>query len=206
MVYSKCSGKWQLLHIHQSLPYSDQMDGEYYPKTLMEQVSESRMKINDLELQVKMDSLTGILNHQAFYDMAGHMSTAGVSGYFMIIDVDDFKQINDTYEHLYGDRILKSMGAILKEITGENDIAGRIGGDEFALFFENVGSEEQIKKLAADIIRFATEKYKHEDMYFPGISIGIGEKKQGTSSIEALKQADTKMYEAKRHGKNNYSI
>ncbi len=94
-------------------------------------------QVSELGTKAKTDLLTGLLNHQAFYDVINKVPVSQTTGYLMVIDLDDFKQINDTYGHLYGDNVLKEIGGIFKTIVGEEDWAGRIGGDEFALFLES---------------------------------------------------------------------
>ena len=199
MIYCKKGEDWKLAHIHQSIPYIEQMEGEYYPKTLMDQVSE-------LGTKAKTDLLTGLLNHQAFYDVINKVPVSQTTGYLMVIDLDDFKQINDTYGHLYGDNVLKEIGGIFKTIVGEEDWAGRIGGDEFALFFGKLSSDKEAEAMAAEILCRVAERNCQIKLHLPGLSIGIMGKKAGESSVDMLKQADMKMYEAKRSGKNRYKL
>ena len=199
MLYLMEDGDWKLVHIHQSIPYAEQMEGEYYPKTLMDQVSE-------LALLVKTDLLTGVLNHQTFYGFAAQLSESESGGYFMVIDLDDFKLINDTHGHLYGDRVLKEIGAVLNASIGTGDFAGRIGGDEFALYLSGLPDDAAAERMAAGIIRRIAEKGNRKDCVLPGISIGIAPKRAGESSMEAIRYADANMYEAKRSGKNRYKI
>ena len=199
MVFSKNDGDWKLVHIHQSLPYVEQMEGEYYPKTLMDQVSE-------LETLAKTDLLTGLLNHQAFYNCANALPVESACGYFMLIDLDDFKQINDTYGHMYGDNVLKKVGRVLSAMLKDGDYAGRIGGDEFALYFSKVSSDKEAALLAEKILEDLHQTAQESGLKLPGLSIGIASKNSGEKSKKALIKADEKMYEAKQSGKNRYQL
>ena len=199
MVYCKEGDDWKLVHIHQSIPYIEQMEGEYYPKTLMDQVSE-------LETQAKSDLLTGLLNHQAFYDFMNQLPTEQDTGYLMMIDLDDFKRINDTYGHIWGDNVLKTVSSVLKEVLGEADCGGRIGGDEFALFFGTLSSDKAAEDMASGILRRMEGESRRKASGLPGLSIGITPKKAGETGLDIMKQADVKMYTVKRSGKNRYKI
>lgn len=199
MVFSKNDGDWKLVHIHQSLPYVEQIEGEYYPKTLMDQVSE-------LETLAKTDLLTGLLNHQAFYNCANTLPVESACGYFMLIDLDDFKQINDTCGHMYGDKVLKKIGRVLNDMLKEDDYAGRIGGDEFALYFSKVSSDKEAALLAEKILEDIHQAGQESGLKLPGLSIGIAPKNPGEKSKKALIRADEKMYEAKQNGKNRYQL
>lgn len=199
MVFCKRDGDWKLVHIHQSMPYVEQKEGEYYPKTLMDQV-------NELEILVKTDMLTGLLNHQAFYNLADELPDELAQGYFMMIDLDNFKYINDTYGHLHGDKVLKKVGSILNSMADEDDFAGRIGGDEFAMYFGKVASDEEASDLAEKILQLVQEAGETSDLNLPGLSIGIMRKTSGEPGKKALAKADKKMYEAKQCGKNQYKI
>jgi len=199
MVFSKNGDDWKLVHIHQSLPYREQMEGEYYPKTLMDQV-------NKFETLSKTDLLTGLLNHQAFYNYVNALPVNSACGYFMLIDLDDFKQVNDTYGHMYGDKVLNKVGRVLSEMLQEDDYAGRIGGDEFALYFSKVSSDKEAALLAEKLLENIQQARQKSGLKLPSFSIGIAPKNPGEKSKKALIKADEKMYEAKQSGKNRYKI
>lgn len=190
---------WKLVHIHQSLPYADQMEGEYYPKTLMEQVDE-------LKILADSDLLTGLLNHQAFYNRAEQLPIETDQGYFMLLDLDSFKHVNDTYGHIYGDQVLKEVGAVLQSEIRREDWAGRIGGDEFALYCRNISDNQSAVSMAKRILNSLEKHSENSTVVLPGVSIGIARKTSGISSKEVLRQADQKMYQAKQRGKNQYCI
>ncbi len=197
-------GKWKIIHVHQSLPNWEQHDGEFYPKTLVGQVKEAEDRAQQMERLAKMDQLTEILNHQSFFDECGKM--AGGDGAFccMAIDLDNFKQIKDIHGHLEGNRVLRETGQILKEISRGRGLAGRVGGDEFALFFTDLASAEEAGTIAEAILEQARKR--REEMPFPGLSIGIARMGKGERVRDTFRRADQMLYQVKRGGKHAYQI
>ena len=116
------------------------------------ELSEQAKRIESLESLALTDELTGLLNRRGFEDAVKRevdlikRNRAG-QGVFVIIDLDKFKPINDTYGHLTGDLALKTVAANLKNMIRHTDIAGRIGGDEFAFYLANIGEDEALMKL-----------------------------------------------------------
>lgn len=195
---------WKVLHIHQSLPYGDQHEGEYYPKTLLDQVEEANRRAEQMERLARTDQMTGLLNHFAFYEESERLLREKGMGCCMAIDLDDFKQVNDSYGHLEGDAVLQEVGKILGRAAGPEGVAGRIGGDEFALFCGNLTSGEEACAIAGEILAQVNRRISDGTKAFPGISIGISMVRAGESLKEAFRQADTMLYEVKRGGKNGY--
>lgn len=205
VIFQKSSeGIWKIVHVHQSLPNREQHDGEYYPKTLVGQVQEAEIRARQMEELAKIDQLTGIFNHQSFFDECGKLSREKGPFCCMAIDLDNFKQINDVYGHLEGDQVLRETGRILREVSKGRGLAGRIGGDEFALFFAGLPSAEEAGKIAADILEQV--RMRGETGPFPGFSIGIACMGEGERVREAFRRADQMLYQVKRGGKNAYQI
>jgi diguanylate cyclase (GGDEF)-like protein len=122
-----------------------------------------------------------------------------------MIDIDNFKHINDTYGHHTGDKVLNKIGLFLKECTREIDIAGRLGGEEFAILFWNISEKDSITRTEA--IRLAIEKLQihvNEIKIPVTISIGISFCTKDTSCNlhHILKKADIALYRAKNTGRN----
>lgn len=197
--------EWKLVHVHQSIPYIDQKEGEYYPKTLMDQVDEANHRAEYLEHLASTDQLTGLLNHSSFYEKSERLLAERGSGFCITIDLDDFKRINDSYGHQEGDRVLQKMGEILRCLSGASGFStvGRIGGDEFAVFSAEPASGEEACAVAEEILRQA-EEYAGSGRVFPGISIGISKVEDGERLKEAFRRADDMLYKVKRSGKHGY--
>lgn len=126
--------------------------------------------------------------------------------YLMLIDIDDFKYINDTYGHEVGDAVLSRISTILKECVGEQDIPSRFGGDELAVIVNN--SNDQ---LVVEMVR--TIQHKLKNLSLPScdgicctVSIGIAGAKNKESMTSWIGVADKMLYNVKRNGKNGYCM
>ncbi len=155
------------------------------------------------------DYLTGLCNRQGF-EMAINLLLVAerqVPFSLLFIDVDNFKQVNDTMGHLAGDELLKSVGEVLCTMLRSTDLVARIGGDEFAILLKGVCSREFLKKKAESICHAFQEKINAE--YPCGISSSIGiaiYPDDGQTNLELLRKADMALYEVKEHGKNGYAF
>ena len=119
-----------------------------------------------------------------------------------MIDVDNFKTINDTFCHLAGDNILKQLGHLIKFNIREVDLAARYGGEEFSVVMPNTGIEETEK--VAERIRQSIQEYGFTDKnILITVSIGVALYPSDAKSMhELIHQSDTALYKAKRDGKN----
>ena len=197
-------GHWKIVHVHQSLPNQDQRDGEYYPKTLVGKVQEAENRAQQMEWLARTDQLTGILNHQTFFDECDRLVQKPGAFYCMVIDLDDFKKINDCYGHLEGDRVLQDMGLMLQNAVADKGLAGRVGGDEFSLFLNKLSMIEEVEQMAAALLAQVEERKNAGP--FPGISIGVARLNPAESVRSGFRRADQMLYEVKRRGKNAYRI
>lgn len=121
-----------------------------------------------------------------------------------LFDIDNFKKINDTMGHAFGDEVLRTLGHQLRNEFRVTDIIGRLGGDEFVLFLKDIKSDEQLEKEGVRITRFF-QQFKAGDYvkYSATASIGgVVFPRDAKSFDEAYKAADKALYEAKRRGKN----
>ena len=160
-----------------------------------------------LEQKAERDSLTDLYNKAKMRKLVEkHIRQADdTEGAFLIIDIDDFKTINDTCGHLYGDEVLIKIANTILISAGMEDYAGRIGGDEFCVFCrgKNVGQHavetaERISRMA-DQIQLSGRRVT--------LSMGISRYPEDASSYEELYQkADQALYRVKRSGKNAFSV
>lgn len=132
--------------------------------------------------------------------MTDSRETAG--GSLIILDLDDFKKINDNYGHLVGDRALKILTDTLMATFRRRDIIGRLGGDEFLVFIKSVTSREILDKRMKEL--FVSLAQTEELNLTCSVGICIMER-EGFSYEEGLKKADTALYKSKKEGKNRYS-
>ena len=158
------------------------------------------------------DALTGLPNRVLLLDRLdqalarAHWQNRVVG--VMFLDLDRFKNVNDTLGHDVGDGLLKAMAARLQGCVRERDSVARLGGDEFAILLEDVAHAEDISGIAGKILgAFATPFSIQTHELFITTSIGISMyPTDGTSSATLLKNADAAMYRAKDLGKNNYQF
>lgn len=123
------------------------------------------------------------------------------------IDVDDFKDVNDTYGHLFGDEVLRRVAFALTEVLKGNTIVGRIGGDEFFMFIKNL-QVDKVDEVAEDICNSIRNIRMEEDTYFYlTVSVGMAICPQdGQTRLELYEHADQALYQAKLEGKDRYKI
>lgn len=156
---------------------------------------------HELECLASTDRLTGILNRQGF-EQRVHEEMAGTSRrdssfVFLILDLDGFKQLNDTKGHPVGDAALRKLAQNLRVSVREADIVARTGGDEFTLVLTDLKKDSG----AINIIERLRENMGLEE-YGLGVSIGVAEFPRETSSYEGLyRLADQRLYEGKNSGK-----
>lgn len=162
-----------------------------------------------LKHEAEKDLLTGVYNKLSTEKyIRRYMENDGSPAMFYIIDIDDFKNINDSYGHAFGDEVLKAVGKRLITEFRATDIIGRLGGDEFCVFLKNLSTEEEREKQAERMKNvFADISAGEHVRYNPTASIGGAEfPKYGTTFEEIYKAADLALYEVKKNGKNGISI
>ena len=150
------------------------------------------------------DALTGLMNREAFVGRVDTLIEEKNKGFFFMIDVDNFKMVNDTKGHEAGDGCLTRIGELLRQSFRDYDPVARIGGDEFAAFMSDTSDIENAQKKAELIL----SKLKHsqgEGEVEMSVSIGIAAcPDDGKSYQELYRNADHAMYLAKREGKNRF--
>lgn len=166
----------------------------------------------DLELELEKktiksltDALTGLNNRDYLEKELQRLIEEGHSGTLFMIDLDNFKSMNDTYGHMVGDEVLQNFAETLKYYAEENDILCRLGGDEFVTFYPGLVDKDVAAGKASGIIKMFAEKMGA--LGYAGIvSVSIGAKiTDGDESFQELyAQADETLYFVKENGKNAY--
>ena len=165
-----------------------------------------------LKQMAHFDKLTSLPNRAYFYiELKQEIKRARRLNQklsLMFIDLDGFKNINDTYGHNAGDTVLVETAYRLEDSIRSMDIAARIGGDEFIVLLTNVKDESNAGVIAQKIIDKLNEDFKvSQDILNIGASIGIASFPQDASNIDSLvSSADAAMYKAKESGKNNFVL
>ncbi|MDO3409937.1 diguanylate cyclase [Saccharibacillus sp. CPCC 101409] len=181
-------------------------------KMYMEQLQEKNEKLEAQQLvltrHATTDGLTGLINRRHFLELIGErLHEPGLA--LMLLDIDDFKPVNDTYGHVSGDTVLAGFAALLREGFGDSGVAGRFGGEEFAVFLTGVTQEQALD--AAERLRGAIERtsFVLTDGQEIGVtsSIGILHADGNLQTFEELyQQADAALYASKKSGKNRATL
>ena len=155
------------------------------------------------------DVLSSLLNRRAFLQQCASASAQcqrHARPYAMLmIDIDYFKRINDTYGHHVGDEVIRAVGQLLQEHARESDITGRLGGEEFAVMLPETSLEDAMRvarRLHAAVTELRLELAEANELRFTS-SIGVADASMDERSVETLLQrADSALYQAKRNGRN----
>ncbi|BCD68636.1 GGDEF domain-containing protein [Nitratiruptor sp. YY09-18] len=158
--------------------------------------------------EAERDALTGLLNRRAFDIDIEKLHELNASYSILILDIDNFKKINDTYGHLVGDEILKVMGEILENYLRQNTKAYRYGGEEFVILLPN--GDFKAAKIVGERLRDVIENrdYKVEQNGYIHFTASFGgtQRQEGDSVKDVIKRADEALYQAKKEGKNRVVI
>jgi diguanylate cyclase (GGDEF)-like protein len=170
---------------------------------LIGELMKSKRRGEALQVLATTDTLTGLVNRDHFNDELTKVinSTTGDASFaVLLIDLDRFKEINDTLGHHYGDELLRQLGPRLERAAGRGGVVARLGGDEFAVLpATRVGDTETLERLATEIVACIQESFLIDDLALEvGASIGIARFPQdGRDANTLLRCADVAMYTAK---------
>lgn len=179
--------------------------------TLMKQekralLNEARHRLQEevMSEACQRDALTGLGNHLAFQESITQLikEPANLPMHLAMVDLDDFKAVNDTFGHWAGDQVLNRMGRLLMEWSTDRMIASRYGGEEFSIIFIRMETDEVREEL--ERLRSRVEQLRFAELAGGGVTISIGCRQLADcESRESLFQrADEALYAAKRSGKN----
>ncbi|MFW0776552.1 MAG: diguanylate cyclase domain-containing protein [Rickettsiales bacterium] len=190
--------------------YKDSLDGHVIKRAIQYAILRKQFE-GVLIMRANFDMLTGLANRMLYesrLDMAlAKMRRQDSNLAVLFLDLDNFKEVNDTYGHATGDQLLKEVGKRLKASLRPYDTAARFGGDEFAILLEDIAERQHVEAVAKKVI---------EKLELPitiaakqinaGVSIGISmcTAKQNLNAEALIKQADKAMYEAKSVSGSNY--
>jgi diguanylate cyclase (GGDEF)-like protein/PAS domain S-box-containing protein len=175
-------------------------------------ITERKKAEEQLEQLALTDSLTGLDNRYSLMKSLKHsmllQHRENSTLAFLMLDLDGFKQINDSYGHPVGDALLIAVANKLRRHFRESDVIARVGGDEFSVILENIPSSESLNVLASKILaEFVAPFVIDNNTFTIGISIGIAICSScECSSEDIIKRADSALYQVKNNGKGNYLI
>ena len=177
------------------------------PKFLVSAVSSCAERYRSLRALIMRDGLTGLYNHTAIKEeLTAEISIAGRSNTplaLAMIDLDNFKHVNDTYGHPVGDQVLRTLSLLLRQRLRRSDVVGRYGGEEFVVIFPGTTAATANKVL--EKIRqafFKIQQFSDKGDFSVSFSAGIADLTLTQDSDELFDSADTALYKAK-HGEKN---
>lgn len=158
----------------------------------------------ELEKLAGEDPLTKLFNKRKFFEVVDiKLAESNSKHYIAMLDIDHFKKFNDTYGHLFGDKVLINIANILKKYENDSFKVGRYGGEEFIFYIENSSNEKAAKiveKIHQEIQE--TSFTVEQALIHITVSIGLAELDEPSSLVHAISQADKNLYKAKNNGRN----
>jgi len=176
---------------------------------LVEDITERRNAEARISHLARYDELTALPNRVNFRDEIGRLLAvqqgAEQLSALLFVDLDQFKQVNDTLGHPCGDQLLCAVSERLREMLRPEDFVARFGGDEFVVFQQNIHSTDDAAGLARRIVDRLSERYKIDNHLVEiGASVGIAMTSRGVSADTLLKNADMALYRAKADGRGTF--
>ncbi|MBN2737610.1 MAG: PAS domain S-box protein [Spirochaetales bacterium] len=179
---------------------------------LFHDISEKKEREEKLKFQAFHDALTGLPNRQLFNDrlrvaLINLERQSGKKIALLSLDLDNFKHINDSFGHYFGDILLQQAADRLGKISRAQDTVARLGGDEFSIIMQNLDKNQAALKLSDRIIQaFADPFVVNDKELYVSVSIGLTFAPNDGNTIDTLvKNADIALYRAKSSGKNTYA-
>jgi len=179
--------------------------------SLVDDVTQKKISEDTIWKQANFDELTGLPNRNMLYDRLGHeivnSKRTKLPIALLLLDLDGFKEVNDTLGHDVGDVLLQQAAARINECVRKSDTVARLGGDEFTIILPELHDNHHIHIIADNIIhKLAEEFHIDEEAIHISASLGITLFPHDAENIEGLiKNADQAMYEAKKKGRNCFS-
>ena len=157
-----------------------------------------------LQILAERDGLTGLINYRTFQEGYQQYVDTHSSCWIFIIDVDKFKDVNDTFGHMAGNHVLKKMAMTLSNIVRSSDIVCRMGGDEFILLCSGFETEEQAHTFAKRIKSAVVDAGKGERAW-AGISVGKASVSAANKLESVIETADADLYQDKKNNREALS-
>ncbi len=200
---------WEHAHI---APVTDESGVIRHLLAVNQDITQQKEQEQRISYQAHYDSLTGLPNRFLSLDRLAQMlkesKRAEKQAAVFFLDLDDFKKVNDTLGHQIGDELLVEAANRLKAAVRDDDVIGRLGGDEFIVLLNQVGNSRTIGKVAEKLLdQFRVPFNLKGRELMSTVSIGIAVfPSDGKSPVELLRQADAAMYHSKEQGRNTYNF
>lgn len=190
----------------------DEKSGEINYLALFTDISSIKEADKKLHFYAKHDHLTGLLNRVQFESMLTHtIDRANRNNNkfaLMYIDLDHFKEINDTYGHNVGDIMLKNVSSIIRNTLRKEDIIARVGGDEFNIILDHIKDEADVISIASKLNEVIKKEIKIDNKtFYMSFSIGVSiYPEHGDNPSDLIKNADSAMYQVKKEGRDGFLL
>ncbi|MGI5965887.1 MAG: diguanylate cyclase domain-containing protein [Anaerotruncus rubiinfantis] len=187
-----------------------EVSGDICAFIYLKDIDHQKRQALELQKKAERDQLTGLFNRTASRSLIDRIlgDTKGRPCAMFMLDIDNFKQINDTYGHLFGDAVLSETAARLSTLFRKGDVLGRLGGDEFLIFLQGIPNEELALRKAEQVCRQVRSVYSSggRQCEISG-SVGIAFSPRDGGCFDTLyERADIALYHAKDQGKNQFAV
>jgi diguanylate cyclase (GGDEF)-like protein len=176
------------------------------PSLLVQTVRGRIERMRRARMLIECDGLTRLLTHSAFIEqatrrMSRYLRTSGAEASMVLIDIDHFKAVNDTYGHTEGDRVLVALAALLRRRLRRSDLIGRYGGEEFAVVLEGASLQNALEVI--DDVRNEFSALRHGNGFQVTLSAGVSDLAMSSGDVSYwIRSADRALYRAKADGRN----
>ena len=174
------------------------------------EVEQLRDELNRVREEVLIDALTGLVNRRGFDDRIQHFTASGSGLCLVLIDIDHFKRVNDTYGHVFGDSVLRAIASTLKSSVKGRDVVARYGGEEFAVLLPETGLDAGrivAEQLRDRVARSRIRRTKAEEVIDSiTVSAGVAEHRKSETIVDLIERADAAMYASKEGGRNKVTV
>lgn len=201
--------RWVSVSVHL---YDDVETGAVKAFGYVEDIDTQKRAELELRYNAEHDTMTNLLNKATTEErITSFLQTAECclgQHAFVIIDIDYFKTVNDSFGHLYGDHVIQELAQKIRALFREDDIVGRIGGDEFCVFMKHISGDQAVEMKARQLCETLSCAYEKEGKTCT-VSASVGAAvcpRQGNTYETLYEQADSALYVAKNAGKNRYQM
>ena len=197
VVLCRCEESWKVVHVHQSLPDPNQARDEFFPHRMVEQDSQQ------IIYNLRHDTMTGLLNRLYLKETVNRFIADLQTGWMLMLDIDRFKNLNDSFGHPFGDKVLILLSQRLKA-SFPQALVGRVGGDEFIVYLAGPKSRAELERDLAGFKGDWTESQQVLNFHQAiTLSAGVARCPRDGGDYESLwHRADEALYMAKKCGRD----